>query len=170
MAEEPEVEPEPLPENPDEGADTTAPAGGPPMMMSTLDKNPKRRERAQKEAKPEREEVAKRINAAFDTGRIDGPKKRALLRMATGTEMSFTATGEAGGKNWTTLLKQVGEIEKTAANSVLSPTGKKDANGLNLSTVARPDSATRKEITPERAQLGHDVIVGKITAEAAAKK
>ncbi len=159
---------EPLPpENPDEGADTTS-AGGPPMMMSTLDKNPKKRERACKEAVAERQEAVKRIDAAFATGRVDGPKKRALTRQATGVEMSFTATGEAGGKSWTKLLSDIAEIEKNPANSVLSPTPpQRDASGKELSTVAKPDHSTRKTPTPEEAQRGVDVILGKTTAQAA---
>ncbi len=145
------------------------------MVMSTLDKDPKRRARAEKFAVEERTEATKRVNTAFETGRIDGPKKRALLRVATGgtgIAMSFTATGEAGGKDWSAFLANLAEVEKKPVNSAWKPTGRRNPDGtVEMSTTDVPlPKVPGTETTPERAQLGADVILGKISVADAAKK
>jgi hypothetical protein len=155
--------------NPDDDS-ATVPAGGPPMVMSTLDKNEHRRKRAVAEAKPEREDAAKRIGNLFDTGRIDGPKKRALLRVAGGVEMSFTAKGDAGGKAWTELLGDIAELEKKAEHSAWKPTGTR--KGIDLSAtvpVDRPKLGAGSLKDPT-GQLGADILGGKVSVADAAKK
>lgn len=151
--------------NPDDDLPTSATdqttEAGAPMVMSTLDKNQAKRSRAEKEAKPEREEAAKRVEAAFNSGRIDGPKKRAMLRVANSVEMSFTESGEAGGKKWATFLAELSTVEKKAEHSAWKPTGKRDASGAEMSTTEVDAPNPKGELTPERAQLGCDIILGK---------
>ena len=147
--------------------EATAGAGGAPMVMSTLDKDPKKRARAEKEAKPERDEAAVRVNKLFDTGRIDGPKKRALTRVVGTIEMSFGADGAAGGKRWTATMSEIAELEKKPANSVgPPPTGRKAADGsveMSTTEVGRPaDLSGTNQPTAERAQVGADFLLGKI--------
>lgn len=167
MDETPAEEPPAEPENPDESGGTTA-GGGPPMMMSTLDKNPARKKLALTEATKERKLMVDRVEAAFKTGRISRPERRALLRTPADTSiaMSFTATGDIAGKGWPEYLTKLDEIEKRPANSVLNPTGETAKGGLNLSTVDKPENAVRKEMTPERQNEVVDFIMGVTTPQA----
>lgn len=159
---EPESEPAPEP-NPD--ADTTS-AGGPPMVMSTLDRNPQRRKVAEREAKPERDDAAARVGKLFDTGRIDGTKKRALLRVAGGTEMSFTTDGVAGGKRWAAHIAELAELEKKPEWSVWKPKGQRRADGTYemsaTEPVKPPDYKGRPAVDEKRGQVGADFILGKV--------
>lgn len=128
------------PENPDDdltapgkasGEDTTAPPGGAPMMMSTLDRDPKRRARAQESVKPERDEAAARVNAALKAGKCDGPTARKLLRVFESVELSVLGDGTVAdadpkGKRWEGALAELAKVEKarpgTAAAVELSAT------------------------------------------------
>lgn len=123
---EPEPEPEPAP---DESG--TESAGGPPMLMSTLDKNDSRRKRAVELARPERKDAADRVKALFEAGKIDGPTQRKMLRQAESFELSFTADFEPAGSKWTKLLSEIGTAEKS------EPKFRKKSDGsLDLSTTA----------------------------------
>jgi hypothetical protein len=157
----PEPEPEPEPGmGGDDGAGTAGAPSGPPMLMSTLDRDTGKRKKAEGYAKPEREEATARIKAAFKAGKIDGALHRKLLRQADGFEMSFT-DGEQVGKKWNTLLKAIADAEKEPAGK-FAVAGKGD--GIDLSTTTnrteRPNLGG-KTVTPERGQLGADIILGK---------
>lgn len=136
-AKEPEENPD---ENLDSTAETTEAAGGPPMVMSTLDADPKKRAVAQTHAKPERQEALARIEAAFKSGRLSPPDYRACRRQALAFEMSFTRDYEVGGRRWKSLLDRITEIEQRPANSVYRPNGQTrvPTAGLNLSTTEIP--------------------------------
>lgn len=129
MSSEPE---EPVETSPEPEPATEA-AGGAPMMMSTTDKDPKKKSLAEKEAKPEREDAVKRIDALFAAGKIDGPTQRKLRRQANSYEMSFT-DGEVTGHRWVAL---VAELDKANGNPP-KITPKHGDNPLSLSTTTVP--------------------------------
>ena len=124
--------------NPDDDMPATeAPAGGAaPMVMSTLDPNPKRKKVAQRYAVDERAAAVARIEAAFKgDGKVgrDAPTARQLLRRAKGVEMSFTADLEAGGARWTKLLADIAAYEKSEPGVSLK------APGIDLSSTQGVD-------------------------------
>ena len=150
---EPEPEPEPAPEG-----EETAPAGAPPMMMSTTDRDPRKKQLAEKYAKPERDEAKTRVEKLFKTQRIDGPTRRKMLRQVEGVEMSFTADYEPSGKRWVKLLTDITEAEKKAEKSAL-PSGAFDLSATD--TVNRPDLSGDKS----KSTRGVDVILGVKSAQ-----
>jgi hypothetical protein len=157
-----DAEPEPEPEPVDTTAaadDATTGAGGPPMVMSTLDANPVRRKRAVNAAKPEREDAAKELKALFEKGMMTPTEFRLLDRQNRAFEMSFTADLEPAGK-WLKVQKKLEEIRKRKARVWTASAG---GDGTNLSTVDvdAPANLLGKTMTPERAQLGCDIILGK---------
>lgn len=141
---EPE-EPEAPPDTEGAGDGTTPPPGGPPMLMSTTDRDPRRKAKAESWARDEREDVKARVEALLTSRRVDRPTYRRLLRNTQSVEMSFTAHGDLSDKNtrWDKLLAEVAAAEKKPANSVLA------APAIDLSATvapARPDqlAADRK--------------------------
>ena len=150
--------------------DTDPAQGGPPMLMSTTDANPKKRDRANKYAKDERDGATARISAALKgdgrTGR-DPRTARVLLRRAAAVEMSFNRDYEAVGASWTKLLTDIAAYEKSVPTVRL----RADGSPLDLSATAvveRPNPDGR--VKDPTGQLGSDIILGsKTVAEAAAK-
>jgi hypothetical protein len=155
--------------NPDDDS-ATVPAGGPPMVMSTLDKNPAKKKQALAWAKDERAELTARVNAALAgdgrTGR-DPRTARQLLRQVGAVEMSFT-DGAPSGKRWEKLVADV------AAYETSNPTVRLKADGkpLDLSAtqpVDRPKLGAGALKDPT-GQLGADILGGKVSVADAAKK
>lgn len=119
--------------------DTTAPAGGAPMLMSTTDRNPAARAQAASWAKEERVDMKARVKTLFQTGRVDRPTARQLLRQVGAVEMSFTREGEAVCP----LLKKIGELEKKPANAAWAANGNRGAVDMSaLNGVIPPGKLT----------------------------
>lgn len=143
-AAEAESEPEPEPEAPEGGA--TSDAGGPPMLMSTLDKNPARRKQAELWAKDERDDARARIEAALKAGKLSALDARRLSRQAGAVEMSFL-DGAPTGKRWGKLLADIEAAEKGPVKFKL----KSDGTPVELSTVEVERPKLGGEMTDERA-------------------
>lgn len=155
---EPEPEPEPEPALDDTAG---APGGGAPMMMSTLDKNPNRKKRALAWKKDELETARKRIEvAAKGDGRSarDPLAARKLTRRVESfeaVEMSFTE-GEPTDQKWLKLVADIEAFEKSQPKFALKSEGVSLSSTLGVERPA-PGGGT----TPERGQLGADIILGK---------
>jgi hypothetical protein len=131
-------------DNPDEdlddygqgGGGEVGAAGGPPVMMSTLDRDPGRRAQAKAWASDERRDLLGRVKQLFQSGRIDRPTAKALQRQAKAVEMSFTPECEASSP----LHKKLAELEKRSANSAWRPAGGRpvELSATNMGAVGRP--------------------------------
>lgn len=166
--EETEVEEETNPDEDMTAAADAATTGGAPMIMSTTDRDPKKRSRAQKEAKPERDDAVARVNSLLKTGRIDAVKSRALLRRVGQVEMSFSATGEAGGKRWLATLAEIATLEKAKPNSAwqASGSGKPNRSAIDLSTTEADRPKEVGTMSAERSAEVTKFILGEIPIQA----
>jgi hypothetical protein len=167
---------EEAPENPDEtltddgaasGEDVTAPPGGPLMLMSTLDRDPKRREHARAEVKPERDDAKARVNAALKAQKCDGPTARKLLRVFDAVALSVTAEGdvvdaEPKTPRWAGALKALADIEKQRPGAAVS--------AVELSATGAgpglPVDFSGAKHSPERAADTQAVLAGKMSLDA----
>ncbi|VTT96556.1 unnamed protein product [Gemmataceae bacterium] len=115
--------------------DGTAPAGGAPVLMSTTDRNPQAKAQALSWARTERADMKARVRGLFQSGRVDGPTARQLLRQAGAVEMSFTREGAAVCP----LLNKLAEYEKREPSAAWQATGLRDGRELSATrTVDRP--------------------------------
>lgn len=163
-AEMDEPEPEPEPADTAANADAaTTDAGGPPMVMSTLDANPVRKRRAVNAAKPERDSAAKEIKALFERGMMTPSEFNQLNRQNAAFEMSFTADLAPAGK-WLKVRTKLDEV-RARKKRVWTATASdaKELSATDTADVDAPASLLGKGVTPERAQLGCDIILGKKT-------
>lgn len=165
-------EPDPEPTNPDEdlaaSADAaTTGASGPPMVMSTLDTDPKKRDKAIKTVKPDRDEWVKAAEAVFAAGKCDGPTKRAWQRVLTSCELSVTGDGKVTGKRFNATVTEIKKALALAPDSVWAASKvKKRADGtfdMSTLTVPAPPPTNPKDEkkVEERGQVGADFILGK---------
>lgn len=152
----------------------TAGAGGPPMVMSTLDKNPTRKRQAQAWARDERKDALARIDAAFKgdgrAARDPQTAKRLRRRVESfdSVELSFTADGEPDTPRWKALAADIAAYEASAPTVALKADGSVDLSAT--AAVGPPRLGAAAGLKDPTGQLGADILGGKITvAEAAAK-
>ena len=146
------------------GSDTTAPAGGAPMLMSTTDRDPGRRAQAISWAKSERSDMRERIRTAFQSGRATRHEAKALLRQAGAVEMSFTREGEAVCP----LLKKLDDLEKKPANSAWQTNGNR--GGVSLSATGVVDAPGKLAgDTSKGTEEARDLVLGLISGPPAKK-
>jgi hypothetical protein len=107
-------------------------AGAPPMLMSTTDPDPATRRQAINWARQEKTDLKGRIKTAFESGRLDRPEARALLRRVESVEMSFhRETGEAVHP----LAAKLKEVETRPEWSKWRKDGKRQGEATELSNT-----------------------------------
>jgi hypothetical protein len=120
-------EPEPEDDLPSDAAPDTAPApGGPPMLMSTFDKD------TRASAREDLADVRKRIDQCVKDGKMQGFKARQLLRRLNpaGLKLSVTEDGALTGPQYDAVLKELADAEKQAP--------RRDGVDLSTTGVDRP--------------------------------